>query len=72
MNLELKKIAGLLYATSEMLTFNARVEHVWIHENENPAPKVDAFNGFLAVPAETIPVVSGKGWQFVVGALAKY
>jgi opacity protein-like surface antigen len=66
--------AGVLarYAASEMLTFNARVEHIWIHENVNPAPKVDAFNAFLPVVADTVPVVSGKGWQFVVVALAKY
>jgi opacity protein-like surface antigen len=66
--------AGVLarYAASENLTLNARAEHVWTHENVNPAPKVDAFNGFLPIITDTVPVVSSSGWQFVVGALAKF
>jgi opacity protein-like surface antigen len=60
------------FAASEHLTFNARVEHVWTHENENPAPKVDAFNNNVPVVIDTVPVVSSRGWQFVVGALGKY
>jgi hypothetical protein len=70
--------AGVLarFAANEILTFNARVEHVWTHENENPAKppgeKLDAFNDFLPILADTVPVVSSTGWQFVVGALAKF
>jgi hypothetical protein len=57
-----------------MLTFNARMERVWTHENEDPAPGNLKFsvlaNGF--VPAFTIPVISSTGWQLVIGSTGRF
>ena len=68
--------AGVLarYAPSDRVTFNARVEHVWTHEHENPAPSDIKFNALADsfVPGSTVPVVSSTGWQFVVGATARF
>ena len=63
--------AGILaqYAASAAVTLNARVEGVWTHENENPAPdgnKIDALQDFI-LPASVVPAVSGTGWQTSIG-----
>jgi hypothetical protein len=59
---------------TDMLTFNARMERVWTHENEDPAPGNLKFsvlaNGF--VPAFTIPVISSTGWQLVIGSTGRF
>jgi hypothetical protein len=66
------------YAPSDTLVFNARVERVWIHEDEFPAiQNKNAFTVFSVladtpVPSFTVPVVSGNGWQFSVGATASF
>jgi hypothetical protein len=56
---------GLLarVAASDKLTLNARMERVWTHEHENPAPgnlKFDVLASAL-VAAATVPVVSSTG-----------
>jgi opacity protein-like surface antigen len=63
------------YAPSNTLVFNARVERVWIHANETPALPNNTTFSILAgtpVPSFTVPVVSGNGWQFAVGATASF
>jgi opacity protein-like surface antigen len=63
------------YAPSNTLVFNARVERVWIHANEFPALPNGTTFSVLAdtpVPSFTVPVVSGDGWQFAVGATASF
>jgi hypothetical protein len=67
--------AGVLaqYAPSPNVTLNARVEGVWIHENENPAingGKLDGLIG-LFLPAATVPSISGSGWQTSIGINVK-
>lgn len=67
--------AGVLaqYAPSPNVTLNARVEGVWIHENENPAingGKLDDLIG-LFLPAATVPSISGSGWQTSIGINVK-
>jgi hypothetical protein len=63
------------YAPTNTLVFNARVERVWIHANETPALPNNTTFSVLAdtpVPSFTVPVVSGNGWQFAVGATASF
>lgn len=67
--------AGILaqYAASSAVTLNARVEGVWTHENENPAPdgnKLDLLQDFI-LPASAVPPVSGTGWQTSIGINVK-
>jgi hypothetical protein len=63
--------AGLLaqYSASQRITFNTRIEHVWTHEDDNPALGGRKFsvlaNAFL--PGSAVPVVSSAAWQGVVG-----
>jgi len=68
--------AGLLarYAINQTLTFSARVDRVWTHENENPAPGDTKFSVLANgnVLAFTVPVVSSTGWQFAVGASGSF
>jgi opacity protein-like surface antigen len=62
------------YAPNSTVTFNARAERIWTSENENPA----IGDGKFSVLAQsnglafTVPVVSSTGWQFVVGASARF
>jgi hypothetical protein len=62
------------YAASDKVTFNARLDHVWTHENQHNAINDQMFsvlaNAF--VPGSAIPVISSTGWQAAVGATAKY
>jgi hypothetical protein len=58
------------YAASDKLTFNARVEHVWTHEDENLANNGGLEFSVLAnalVPGSSVPVVSSTGWQAAAG-----
>jgi hypothetical protein len=72
---KLRWSAGLLarYAPSDTVTFNARVEGVWTHEDENPAVNGVKFSvtddGF--VHAFSVPVVSGAALQATVGINVK-
>jgi hypothetical protein len=61
-------------AATDTLTFNARVERVWVHENENPAQDGQQFSVLLGglVLANPSPAVSSNGWQFAVGATARF
>ena len=68
--------AGVIakYAPDGTITFNARVERVWTREDENPAPGDEKYS-ILALTngtAFTVPVISSTGWQFAVGATAKF
>lgn len=63
--------AGLLaqYSPNTSVTFNARIEGVWTHEDENPAPgdtKLSVIPNGL-VPATTVPVISGTALQTSLG-----
>ena len=67
--------AGILaqYAASSAVTLNARVEGVWTHENENPAPdgsKFDFLQNFI-LPASAVPRIAGSGWQTSIGINVK-
>jgi hypothetical protein len=72
---KLRWSAGLLarYAPSDTVTFNARLEGVWTHEDENPAVNGVKFSvtddGF--VHAFSVPVVSGAALQATVGINVK-
>jgi hypothetical protein len=72
---KLRWSAGLVarYAPSDTVTFNARVEGVWTHEDENPA--IDGFKFSVTandfVPAFAAPVVSGAALQASVGINVK-
>src|SRR5205085_1005541 len=72
---KLRWSAGLVarYAPSDTVTFNARVEGVWTHEDENPA--FDNFKFSVTandfVPAFAAPVVSGAALQATVGMNVK-
>src|SRR5262245_36723310 len=67
--------AGMLaqYAPNATITLNARVEHVWTHENESPTEdgvKLDVLAKGL-IPASTVPVISGTAWQTSFGINVK-
>jgi len=67
--------AGLLaqYAPNNIVSFNARLERVWTHENTAPSLTPNTMFSILAnspVTAFTVPVVSSTGWQFVFGLTA--
>jgi hypothetical protein len=72
---KLRWSAGLVarYAPSDTVTFNARFEGVWTHEDENPA--FDDFKFSVTandfVPAFAVPVVSGAAFQAAVGINVK-
>lgn len=56
-------------AAGENITFNARFEHVWVNERENPAnggQKLSVLAGTQVVAAPLPPIV-GTGWQAAVG-----
>jgi hypothetical protein len=64
--------AGLLArkAITDKATLNARVEHVWVHEDEHPTlPDGTQFSPTqgLKVDPQTNPSVSSTGWQAAVG-----
>jgi hypothetical protein len=64
--------AGLLArkAVTDKATLNARVERVWVHEDEHPTlPDGTQFspNQGLKVDPQTNPAVSSTGWQAAVG-----
>ena len=67
--------AGLLaqYPSRPNVTLNARIEHIWTHENENPAiadGKLDELAGGV-FPAFAVPPISGTGWQGSIGMNVK-
>jgi hypothetical protein len=56
-------------AATENVTFNARFEHVWVNERENPAGgglKFSALAGTQVIAAPLPPIV-GTGWQAALG-----
>lgn len=62
--------AGLLarYAVNDKATFNARVEHVWVHENNAyPGSPFSLLTQSLQ-PISGVPALSSTGWQGAIGA----
>lgn len=68
--------AGLAarYSASDLVTLNAKIEHVWTHEGEITAPDGAQFSVLLRdfVNANAVPVVSSTGWQFAGGLSVKF
>jgi hypothetical protein len=68
--------AGALarYAVNDSITLNARVECVWTHEDDRPAPGGQLFsvlaNAF--VPGSPVPQISSTGLQAAFGANVKF
>ena len=66
--------AGLLArnAVSDKVTFNARVEHVWIHEDVSyPAGPLSVLtDSFQLIPG--VPALSSTGWQGAIGADVRF
>jgi hypothetical protein len=66
--------ARMRYASAPNVVWNARMEHVWTREDDDPAPGGQRFsilaNAFI--PGSAVPVVSSTGWQFVVGINARF
>lgn len=62
------------YSLTDTIVLNARVEHVWVHENERLAPNGGNFsvlaNAFI--PGSVVPNVSSTGWQAAGGFNAKF
>jgi hypothetical protein len=63
--------AGVLarYTPNANMTFNARVETIWTHEDANPADgnvKFSQFAGGL-VPQGPLPAISSRAWQTALG-----
>lgn len=62
------------YAATQNLTFNARLDHVWVNEEEKTAPGNQQFsvlaNAF--VPGSAVPNVSSTGWQAALGMNWKF
>jgi opacity protein-like surface antigen len=68
--------AGVLarYAANDKIMLNARADHIWTREDENPAPggmKLSVLGG-SPIPAVAVPVVSSTGWQFTGGLNARF
>jgi hypothetical protein len=67
---------GLLaqFPAGQQVTFNTRIDHVWTHEDDNPALGGRKFsvlaNAFL--PGSAVPVVSSTAWQAAVGVNVKF
>jgi hypothetical protein len=61
-------VVGRLAAT-ENITFNARFEHVWVNERENPADGGQKFSVLAGtqVIAAPLPPIVGTGWQAAIG-----
>lgn len=59
-------VAG--YAVSQAITLNARVEHMWIKEADNPQKMADD----LIIPNTAVPAISSTGWLVSLGGLAKF
>jgi outer membrane lipase/esterase len=63
--------AGVLarYTPTPTMTFNARVEAIWTHEDVNPATDDQKFSPFAGdfVPQLALPVVSSMAWQTALG-----
>jgi hypothetical protein len=60
--------AGALarYAVNEKTMFNARFEHVWVHEDRRPAPTFSVLLG-QAVAGSALPPLQSTGWQVAGG-----
>lgn len=61
-------------AAGENITFNARFEHVWVNERENPADGGQKFSVLAntQVIAAPLPPIVGTGWQAAVGLNFKF
>ena len=59
-------VAG--YAVSDAVTLNARVEHIWIGEADNPQKIAED----LLIPNTAVPAISSTGWLVSLGGVAKF
>jgi outer membrane lipase/esterase len=63
--------AGVLarYTPNANMTFNARVESIWTHEDANPADANQKFSQFAGglVPTAPVPAISSRAWQTALG-----
>ena len=57
---------------NEKLTFNARAEHVWTFEDENPNDVKWSVLANAFIPGSALPQISSTGWQFALGANARF
>ena len=69
--------AGVLarMRAGDRMTLNARAEHVWTKQNEDPAPgdaRASALAGGTLIAGTSVPVISSRGWQFAFGANVQY
>jgi hypothetical protein len=56
------------YAATPKVTLNARVEHVWTHENDRPDEAYSVLAGStITTPISAVPVISSEGWQIAAG-----
>jgi hypothetical protein len=57
------------YPAGNHVTFNAELDHVWTHENDNPAPGGTKESVFAdsSFPASYIPAISSVAWQGSIG-----
>lgn len=62
--------AGLLarYAATEKVSFNARLEHVWVHEQASYPASPFSFLTESIIPTQGVPAVTSTGWQGSFGA----
>ena len=59
-------VAG--YAVNKQVSFNARAEHFWILESDNPGKlAMDTF-----IPGSAVPVISTSAWLFTLGGLVTF
>jgi opacity protein-like surface antigen len=69
--------AGVLaqYAPTNSLSFSARLDHIWTHENLTPGlPNGEMFSVLAGttVSAFTVPVISSTGWLVSVAMTANF
>jgi hypothetical protein len=57
------------YAISNEVTLNARVEHLWVNEGNNPSD-VSPFG--VTIPGSGIPPIATRGWNVSLGGLFRF
>jgi hypothetical protein len=62
--------AGALarYTANEFVSFSARFEHIWLHENPGYPASPFSFLTESLIPTQGVPAVNSTGWQGALGA----
>src|SRR5262249_2226207 len=62
------------WGASQSVTLNARFEHVWINERENPSDGSQKFSVLAntQVSAARLPPIVATGWQAAVGMNVRF